>query len=49
MAAKLGKPKPPLPESFMKPDEERKIYDMFRVITQAVESPQELDGGETRY
>ena len=29
MAPKLGKPKPPLPESFMKPDEEERIYSMF--------------------
>jgi pyruvate formate lyase activating enzyme len=29
MATKLGKPKPLLPESFMKPDDEERIYVMF--------------------
>lgn len=32
MFAKLGRQKPPLPESFMKPDEEKDVYEMFREI-----------------
>ncbi|MEE9590891.1 MAG: glycyl-radical enzyme activating protein [Thermodesulfobacteriota bacterium] len=32
MAVSLGRPKPPLPEGFMKPDEEREVYAMFREI-----------------
>ena len=32
MAEKLGKPKPFLPESFMRPDEEESIYAMFREL-----------------
>ncbi|MFC1718825.1 glycyl-radical enzyme activating protein [Candidatus Poribacteria bacterium] len=32
MAVKLGKPKPALPEAFMRPDEEKKLYDTFRTI-----------------
>ena len=34
MAEKLGRPKPPLPESFMKPEEEEKLYDMFVKLVQ---------------
>lgn len=32
MSVKLGKPKPHLPERFMKPDEERKVYAMFKSL-----------------
>ncbi len=32
MASNLGKQKPPLPESFMKPDEEKEVYDTFKKI-----------------
>jgi len=32
MVASLGRPRPPLPREFMKPDEERQIYSMFRTI-----------------
>ena len=32
MAEGLGRPKPPLPERFMKPDEEKEIYVMFRAL-----------------
>jgi pyruvate formate lyase activating enzyme len=32
MYPRLGRPKPPLPERFIKPDEERALYDMFRTI-----------------
>ena len=32
MSVKLGKPKPPLPERFMKPNEEREVYDMFKSL-----------------
>ncbi len=32
MAVKLGRPRPPLPEEFMKPDEEREIHDMFNEL-----------------
>lgn len=32
MAVRLGKPRPPLPEGFMRPEEEREIYDMFEKI-----------------
>ncbi len=32
MAVSLGRPRPPLPERFMKPDEERKVYEMFNAI-----------------
>ena len=34
MTVKLGRPKPPLPEGFMKPDEERQIHEMFRELLQ---------------
>ncbi len=34
MAVSLGRPKPPLPERFMKPDEEREVYTMFRAIVE---------------
>lgn len=30
MNDKLGRPKPPLPEGFMKPDEEEEVYTMFK-------------------
>lgn len=33
MAVSLGRPRPPLPEGFMKPDEERDVYAMFKKIT----------------
>lgn len=36
MAPKLGKSKPPLPEGFMKPDEEEKIHDIFRAIIEEI-------------
>jgi hypothetical protein len=33
MAVSLGRPKPLVPQEFMKPDEERQIYSMFgRII-----------------
>jgi pyruvate formate lyase activating enzyme len=32
MAVNLGRPKPPLPEGFVKPEEERKVYDMFKTL-----------------
>jgi len=32
MAVSLGKPKPPLPEEFMKPDEEKEVYAMFKTL-----------------
>ncbi|OHB89161.1 MAG: hypothetical protein A3D89_05935 [Planctomycetes bacterium RIFCSPHIGHO2_02_FULL_52_58] len=32
MAVNLGRPRPPLPMGFMKPDEEREVYDMFKTI-----------------
>ncbi len=32
MAVKLGKPKPALPETFMRPDEEKEICDIFEAI-----------------
>jgi pyruvate formate lyase activating enzyme len=32
MAVSLGLPKPPLPEGFMKPDEERKLCDMLKTL-----------------
>ena len=32
MAVRLGREKPPLPEGFMKPDEERDIHEMFREL-----------------
>jgi pyruvate formate lyase activating enzyme len=32
MAASLGRRRPPLPREFMKPDEERRIYSMFKAI-----------------
>jgi pyruvate formate lyase activating enzyme len=32
MAVSLGRPRPPLPERFMKPEEEREIQAMFRAI-----------------
>ncbi len=32
MAVNLGKQRPPIPEGFMKADEERKVYTMFRKI-----------------
>jgi pyruvate formate lyase activating enzyme len=32
MVVKLGKPRPHLPERFMKPDEEREVYAMFRSL-----------------
>lgn len=32
MAVNLGRPRPPLPMGFMKPDEEREVYAMFRTI-----------------
>lgn len=34
MAVTLGRPKPPLPEGFMKPDEEREIGALFRKLLQ---------------
>ncbi len=34
MAVSLGRPKPPLPEGFMKPDEEREIVGLFRKLLQ---------------
>jgi pyruvate formate lyase activating enzyme len=34
MAVTLGRPKPPLPEGFMKPDEEREIVALFRKLLQ---------------
>ena len=37
MAPKLGKPKPPLPESFMNPDKVEKIYSMFGELIEAKE------------
>ena len=32
MAVSLGKPRPPLPEGFMKPDEEKEVYAMFKTL-----------------
>jgi pyruvate formate lyase activating enzyme len=32
MAVSLGKPGPPLPEGFMKPDEEKELYAMFKTL-----------------
>ncbi len=32
MAASLGRPKPPLQEEFMRHDEEREVYDMFKTL-----------------
>lgn len=32
MAASLGRPRPRLPEGFMDPDEETKVYDMFKTL-----------------
>jgi len=34
MAVSLGRPKPPLPEGFMKPDEEREIVGLFHKLLQ---------------
>jgi pyruvate formate lyase activating enzyme len=34
MAASLGRRTPPLPREFMKPDEERRIYAMFKAIVE---------------
>jgi pyruvate formate lyase activating enzyme len=34
MAEGLGRPKPPLPERFMKPAEEKKIYVMFKALVE---------------
>lgn len=31
-AVSIGRPRPPLPAGFMKPDEEREVYDMFSTI-----------------
>ena len=32
MAVNLGLPKPPIPEAFMRHDEEREVYDMFKTL-----------------
>ncbi|MEE8299893.1 MAG: hypothetical protein V3R28_01140, partial [Desulfatiglandales bacterium] len=32
MAESLGRPKPPLPDSFMSHDEERRVYDIFKTL-----------------
>lgn len=41
MAVSLGRPRPPLPKGFMKHDEEREIYAMFKKILE------EISGGVT--
>jgi pyruvate formate lyase activating enzyme len=39
MAASLGRPKTPVPNEFMKPDEQREIYSMFREIIEQKSGP----------
>ena len=39
MAVNLGRPRPPLPRRFMKPDEERETHAMFRRIIEERRKP----------
>ena len=39
MAVNLGLPKPPLPEEFMRHDEEREVYDMFKTLIEERRKP----------
>lgn len=47
MFSNLGKQKPPLPDGFMKPDEEREVYDMFKAILKKKSADASLTVGNT--
>ncbi|MFQ5900070.1 MAG: glycyl-radical enzyme activating protein [Thermodesulfobacteriota bacterium] len=45
MAVDLGRPRPPLPEGFMRPDEEREVYEMFKtILSSSTFRPSMLEG-----
>lgn len=42
MAVSLGKPRPPLPGGFMRPNEERELYAMFKAMIKEKEKPRSI-------